>query len=57
LRRVLTNELNLILSGFHLAESALVMTTRTMLQRVRQFMNQNSDRQDPRFQLNSTRRR
>jgi hypothetical protein len=57
LRRVLTNELNLILSGFHLAESALVMTTRTMLQRVRQFMNQNSDRQDPRFQLNSTGRR
>jgi hypothetical protein len=57
LRRVLTNELNLILSGFHLAESALVMTTRTMLQRVRQFMNQNSDRQDPSLQLNSTRRR
>jgi hypothetical protein len=54
---MLTNELNLILSGFHLAESALVMTTRTMLQRVRQFMNQNSDRQDPRLQLNSTRRR
>jgi hypothetical protein len=57
LRRVLTNELNLILSGFHLAESALVMTTRTMLQRVRQFMNQNSDRQDPSLQLNSTGRR
>jgi hypothetical protein len=54
---MLTNELNLILSRFHLAESALVMTTRTMLQRVRQFMNQNSDRQDPRLQLNSTRRR
>jgi hypothetical protein len=57
LRRVLTNELNLILSGFHLAEGALVMTTRTMLQRVRQFMNQNSDRQDPSLQLNSTGRR
>ena len=46
---MLTNELNLILSGFHLAESTFAMTTSAMLQRVRQFMNQNRDRQDPRF--------
>jgi len=57
LRRVLTNELNLILSGFHLAEGALAMTTSAMLQGVRQFMNQDGDRQDPCFQLNSTGRR
>jgi len=54
---MLTNELNLIFRGFHLAERAFAMTTSAMLQRVRQFMNQNRDRQDPRFQLNSTRRR
>jgi hypothetical protein len=54
---MLTNELNLIFRGFHLAERTFAMTTSAMLQGVRQFMNQDSDRQDPRFQLNSTRRR
>jgi hypothetical protein len=54
---MLTNELNLILSGFHLAERTFAMTTRAMLQSVRQFMNQDGDRQDPRFQFNSTGRR
>jgi hypothetical protein len=55
--RVLPNEFNLILSGFYFAECALAMTTSAVLQGVRQFMNQDSGRQDPRFQLNSTSRR
>jgi hypothetical protein len=46
---MLTDELNLIFGGFHLTECPFPMATRTMLQGVRQFMNQNRDRQDPRF--------
>jgi len=54
---MLTDELNLILGGLHLTERPFAMTTSAMLQGVRQFMNQNRDRQDPRFQFNSTGRR
>jgi hypothetical protein len=54
---MLTDELNLILGGFHLTERPFAMTTSAMLQGVRQFMNQDGDRQDPRFQFNATGRR